>query len=265
MNEYNDLIKNNINIIIPNNVDITLNDFFTNIKDKDKKEYFTSLNNIKYNIFYDLKKYYFFIYCVNNANKKIIASNNLLFKTNKFNIWNIFIYKNMMWDLPFTLEDIIFIPEKYLNSCYQNNNYNTFIKTLIHERIHISQRENEILWNDFIIKDNKNWIKITSNSTLFKFLDTFDFGNLFNKIIVLNPDSYYKNFKYIYKLDNQYYYGLLILESNNILTKWVKININTFQIEKLNYNILNHEHPYEIYAYQLSDNINESVVNGNTF
>lgn len=251
---YNNLISNYINIIIPSNVDSILNNFFINIENKFQNYYFKDLSNIKCNIFENLDIYFFFINCVNNAHKNILFTNNNLFNILNNNIWKIYIYKNMMWELPFTMEDVIFMPEIFIKDCFINNNYKRLTKTLIHERIHICQRQNETIWENFIIKDDKNWIKITKESPIFDFLNKFDFNSFLNKIIIINPDTFYNKFKYIYIYNNEYYYGILFTENNIISVKWIKINLNTFEISKSS-NILNHEHPYEIYAYKFSDDI----------
>jgi hypothetical protein len=61
-----------------------------------------------------------------------------------------------MWNLPFTLEDIIFIPISYIKSSYSNNSYQNFTKTMFHERIHISQRLNINKWNNYIQNNIKD-------------------------------------------------------------------------------------------------------------
>lgn len=171
----------------------------------------------------------------------------------------------MMWNLPFTLNDIIFIPINYIKLSYNNNSYRNFTKTIIHERIHISQRNNINVWNNYIKNnDIDKWIMISTDNILFNFIKNYNYYQLFNNINIINPDSFYEDFIYLYKYNNELYYGLFILDNNQLLTslqesspgiKWLKIiNINNdFYFEKTNLDINNTEHPFEHYAYKLSD------------
>jgi hypothetical protein len=173
-----------------------------------------------------------------------------------------------MWDLPFTLEDVIFIPFQIIEQCKQkfnNNNFN-LIKTLIHEKIHVLQRGNVNAWINYIYIMDKNWIKYDDNTNLFKFLNSYDIDKLIEFMIVKNPDVIYNNFKYVYKYNNRLYYAILYLNKDNyIRTQWFLINeINnktydkqnvSFTLEKSEEFILPHEHPFEIYAYNIADKL----------
>jgi hypothetical protein len=264
INYLND--KNLLNIIFIKDVSDILNIFFSNINIDHRSFYYKSLDNINYNIFENYELYSFLINCINFSNNIINQKNNdtqrvtqstselLLYS----NVWKIFIYDNMMWNLPFTLSDIIFIPITYIKSCYNTNSYYKLTKTIIHERIHVSQRANILKWNNFIennITDNK-WIKITKDNNIFNFIKNYNFYKLFQNINVINPDTYYEDFYYLYKYNDELYYGLFILENNNPVIKWLKINNNNnnnFYFEKINLNLNNEEHPFEYYAYKLSD------------
>ena len=51
--------------------------------------------------------------------------------SNNTNVWKIFIYNKMMWELPFTLEDVIFLPLRVLeDSRIADSNYD-LIKTFL--------------------------------------------------------------------------------------------------------------------------------------
>jgi hypothetical protein len=250
----NEIISQNINIIILKDIKNVLNAYFKNIDIQYYKYYYNCLDNIKYDIFQDLDLYLFLINSINFANNIINNQDTILLY--KSNIWKIFIYDNMMWNLPFTLDDIIFIPIKYIKLSSINNNYYEFTKTIIHERIHVSQRINLNIWNNYIKENNDEWIKIENNDEIFKFIKNFNFYDLFNNINIINPDTSYDDFTYLYKYDNNLYYGLFVLIDSNPIIKWLKINTNTdnnFYFEKINLNINKTEHPFEYYAYKLSD------------
>ena len=249
---------NQLNIIIVENADLVLSDFFNNIDHKYHYLYYKSLNNIKYNIFQNEECYQFLINCIDCANNIINEQDaNLLLHSN---IWKIFIYNNIMWNYPFTLQDIIFIPIDYIVNCSESNSYSRFIKTIIHERIHVSQRLNIDLWNNFITHNN-NWIKITDSNKIFNFIKYFDFYSFLNHsyIPIINPDSFYKDFIYLFKHNNELFYGIFVIDINSINTHpkiiWFKIIIinNNFYFEKYDFNLNDTEHPFEYYAYKLSD------------
>ena len=156
----------------------------------------------------------------------------------------------MMFELPFTLENIIFIPYNYLYNCFENKLKNNFICTLIHEKIHICQRYNMNLWFSYIKILDDNWILIDKNNKLYNLIKLLN-SNLKFKIIK-NPDTNYDHY-YIYKKNNNLYYGVLILINNTINTKWFIIKNN--ELNEINYSVLEHEHPFEIFAYEISKKI----------
>jgi hypothetical protein len=256
-----------LNIIIVKDIYDILKNYLNNITIENQHYYCKSIYNIKYDIFNNNELYIFLINCINFANNIInnnINSKNILLHSH---IWKIFIYDNMMWNLPFTLSDIIFIPITYIKSSYNSNSYYLFTKTIVHERIHVSQRLNINIWHDYIKKNNsKNdeWVMITKNDNIFNFIKDYNFYELFNNIDIINPDSFYHDFLYLYKYNNDMYYGLFILDNNKPDIKWLKIinNNNNFYFEKVNHDFCNStqildkfpvEHPFEYYAYKLAD------------
>ena len=253
---------NILNIIIVKDVSNILNKYFNNIDLKNHHYYYDSLDNIKYDILQNSEFYTFFINCINFSNnifneQQYEIQEKLLLHSN---IWKVFIYDNMMWNLPFTLEDIIFVPISYIKLSYNTNSYREFTKTMVHERIHVSQRNNINKWHDYIKKNNiKNnngeWILISENDIIFNFIKNYNYYELFNNINVVNPDTYYDNFNYLYKYNNELYFGLFVLENKRPNIKWLKIinTNNNFYFEKVNLNINNTEHPFEHFAYKLSD------------
>ena len=80
-----------------------------------------------------------------------------------------------------------------------------------------------------------------------------------NLPIIINPDTFY-DFKYIYKKDNEYYYGVLIFKNNKINSCWFKINFLQNKLERINFKIKKEEHPYELYVYDLSEKIYEGLI-----
>ena len=150
-----------------------------------------------------------------------------------------------MFNLPFTLGNTIFFPLECINREETQN-----IKTVIHEIIHIMQRTNINFWNEYIISQN-NW-------TLHNFciLD-----NVLNNNYIVNPDSFYSG-TWLYK--NKYYCHC-ILQNNKIVNQWYIFENNNSEgvvsrrdgkFVPINENIYKYEHPFEEYAYVLSEKYN---------
>jgi hypothetical protein len=270
-NKYNipkiDFLKKLI-VVLPKNVNDILYKFLTNVELSKQHKYIGSVNIISYNIFDDIDSYNYLLDAVFYANKTINNSNISILSDNT-NIWKIFIYANMMWELPFTLEDIIFIPYKLLKDASINNNNYKLINTLIHEKIHVLQRYNINKWINYVYAKDKNWIYYDSNTSLYKFITSYDIDKLMSEMIVKNPDTIYKNFIYVYKYKNNLYYGILYLTNNDIIkTQWFlikKIVNNQYDKENISYSlekseefILPQEHPFETYAYKIADDLTKS-------
>jgi hypothetical protein len=237
-----------------------INNFLNNINQETKEEYFmnekipNNFNNfikninekeeefIKINIEYSIK-------CLNNLDIKLKNQNKEL----NYDLWKICVFDKMFFNLPFTLEDIIFIPIGYIKKSINNNNIinKNFSKTLIHEKIHLLQRYNQNIWNNYIIQNTK-WI-LTNK----EFITT---SCLLNNNIIHNPDTYYVENKFIYEDNKKYYYGNIIIINNKIDTLWYECIIINNQIKLYinnNYN-KKYEHPYEELAYILAEKLNNS-------
>lgn len=191
---------------------------------------------------------------LNNLNSNLINKNKNL---NEY-LWKICIYEKIFFELPFTLDDIIFIPYSYLNKCYDNNDHFNFTKTLIHERIHILQRFNINIWNNYI-KNNTKW-SIIFNKNLYKLNIKCSFLKDIQRIN--NPDTFYLDYLYIYNFNNNYYYAYLYLNNNKVITKWFiikKINIYEYDLypinEDINEDINKYDHPFEEMAYKITNKI----------
>jgi hypothetical protein len=215
----------------------------------------------------------FLVDCIDSAHLKIINTsdkNKLLFvgkeaKNNTIGwIWNISVCKNIFFNYPFTLGDIIYLPIQYIEKCLSSNTPKQLTETLIHEKLHVSQRQNEDIWEKYIEEKGPEWIKLTLKNEIFHLLNEFVVSNP-SKLIdiseyqfISNPDTWYDNFKYIYKnsMKNKLLYGHYVYNK-----KTKKIHKEYFLVDELNkqmirtVDLLEQEHPYEIYAYKISDEI----------
>ena len=266
--QINDI--DNINKYI-NNEKITINfeDSSINIlnnfmeKHKNLKEIYIN-NKFEINIDiieYDFEMYLFFIDCIEKSFDYILNYGSYIELFDNIIIWNFCIVKNIMFNFPFTLENIIYMPIEYIKENFINKDYNSLSRTLIHEKIHIGQRYNEEIWNNYINKKDKNWIKINKNDEKFIIIETNIKNNKINlantnEEFISNPDSFYENFKYIYKIDDFLYYGHYVYnyDINKIKIKYFELDINKKILKKTN-KTFDQEHPYETYAYIISEEI----------
>ncbi len=257
--------KLTIVLLNPGEVDYMFSDFLTNVNPSQQYKYVGQVDIKGINIFNDLDLYNILLDTVHWANK-IIMESKLPILSNNTNIWKIFIYDNVMWNLPFTMEDVIFLPFKLLDkSKIDNSNYD-LIKTMIHERIHVLQRSNVNAWIDYVYANDRNWIKINYDNSLYSFLDLYNIDKLMTEMVVRNPDTIYKDFKYIYKNNDNLFYGILYLGSERkIEIQWFLITEKKFKdydkesksytLEKWDRVISKYEHPFEMYAYKISEEL----------
>lgn len=222
------------------------------------------MNNYKVNIDiieYDFELYLFFVDCVEKAHDHILNSKYDLRLFENIEEFNFCIVQNIMFNFPFTLENIIYMPIKYIKENYINKDYASLSRTIIHEKIHIGQRYSEEIWSKFINQKDSNWIKIFKSDKKFNIIENNLKKNktsLINKNeeFISNPDTYYENFKYLYKIDNNLYYGHYIYNSDNknISIKYFELNDEKKILVKTNEKF-EQEHPYEKYAYGISEEI----------
>ncbi len=261
--------RQKLTIVLPTtgDIDSMFADFLSNVELSKQHKYVGKVVIDGINIFNDLQLYNILLDSTHLANK-IINESGLEILSNNTNVWKIFIYNNMMWDLPFTLEDVIFLPVKLLDNARTDNSIYSLVKTLIHEKIHVLQRTNVNAWVDYVYTKDRNWIKVNANTPLFNFLDSYDVDKLMNRMRVFNPDVTYLNFKYVYKVGTNLYYGVLYATEERVLkVQWFLIteykkddydkeNI-TFTLEPHEKNIMPQEHPFEEYAYLISDKLTD--------
>ena len=258
------LNERNLTVILENNSLELINIF---LKNNNKNIYLD--NNYKININieennFDLFK--FLIDCIEKAFNIILKSSEKYQELfDNIYLWNLSISENIFFNYPFTISNVIFIPIDYINICFNKNNIIEFIKTLIHEKLHIGQRYNEIIWEKYINEIDSKWTKINKQNELFNVIENNILNNS-NALIsnqfqfISNPDTYYDNFKYIYNYHNKMYYGHYVY---NKITKLINKKYFIINYDKIsnNYKILNtnkifnEEHPYEVYAYKISEEL----------
>lgn len=287
-NKYFKLLSDNkLNISFDNNSIQVINTFFSQINNMGNKNLYYESNDYSYQL--DLLEtdisnnfdiYIWFVECVEIANNIICSKLNKyieLFGKDKDN-WKISICKNIMFNFPFTLQDIIFFPISYIISEYgllnKLNKSNKSIKskkiinTLIHEKIHIAQRKNEKLWEKFIEQQDNRWKKILLNTLEFDIINFFTINKLIisniEYIFISNPDTTYADFKYIWignngvKYYSQYLYNT---KTKKIEKKFFQVDLINNKLILINTNInLDEEHPYEIYAYKIADELVNNIL-----
>lgn len=131
------------------------------------------------------------------------------FKIFKKNPWNILVsINNLEMNMPYTLGNSVIIPLKALkelNTTFIHGHINnSFLNTLIHEKIHVIQRNNQVIFDKFYI-------------TNYKFLDkklTEPLPENLHKMTMTNPDS--NNSIWIYQLENKRIIPLLTYSNNSV-------------------------------------------------
>lgn len=268
INQINEEYKTNLTTNISNiiiNFDelsvVVLNNFVSEHSDLKliylENNYMINLDLVEY----DFSIYLFFIDCVEKAHNLILNSEfEKLELFENINSWNFSIVQNVMFNLPFTLSNIIYIPVQYIKDNWIKKDYSSLIRTIIHEKIHIGQRTNKIIWSNYINNNDKNWIKINNSDEIFIILDNNikSNNNLINieEKFIVNPDTFYPDFKYLYKINDKLYYGHYVFNANNknIYIKYFELDFDNKKLLKTN-KIFNQEHPYETYAYLISEKI----------
>jgi len=167
--------------------------------------------------------------------------------------WKILISKNNLEGaMPFTIDNYVILPDKLINS--------VSIVTLLHEKIHILQRNNQ---NEF----NKLYKQLYPFLYLMK--DHNIIPNELDKINMTNPDS--NNTYWIYYIHNRLWLPLLVFDKNSnsfkehaypiIFNKKIIIDIyNPTNLKKLipyMDNRISLYHPNEIFACSVSFDIIE--------
>jgi len=225
---------------------------FTNTVETSFRKYYDKINGTKNINVYN--KYSLADSIHHNINNKILLymtenveiANNIINKKldKKFIIddftWKLCLTKeDFLFNNPFTLDDIIFIPYAYINKNIKNRE--DIIRTLVHEYLHISQRIKTEIWNNYIRDNLKNWVIVD-----YKIDD-----NIINDNYILNPDTYEYEKTFLYNYKNKLYYGRYEYNSRLEICWYEYVN-NKFI--RTNEYIHKYEHPYEEMAYVLSEN-----------
>ncbi len=247
----------NQNIIIKYIRDVTdiNNNYIYDVPNEHKKYY--NVYNYCLNITNEQKNK---IYnCVSNASEKLkLLPNELKNKNNEIsdNIWFIFINdRNVMFDLPYTLNKIIFLPI----SIVINYNETRLTEILIHERIHILQRYNLNNWFEYISNNLPKWNKLN-----YCYCNNYLNKIVYPNIVIKNPDIYDY---YCYNDGNNNYvaYFIINVNYNKPYLQWFKIknndddgnDSNNHELEKTIFSINDVEHPFEHYAYYFANKLNK--------
>ena len=242
-------------LILKNYLDNNI--YFVEIKDinnifkKDKiQEYLSLINDDIYNIRMNSDIYNTYeknILEFTNKEKKFLIKKikKIKKKINFSNQWNLIKTRNNLeYGRPFTLDNYIFIPENIIF----NNDIN---ETLLHEQLHIHQRNNQNKYNNLYEK-YLDWY-LDNNLIIPKYI---------SDNMIVNPDGtnnnwyfYYKNLKIIPFLiyENNYNIKYYILNNNKIVKEYTNSKeIDSFLKNK--YNISNnYYHPNEIIVTILTD------------
>ena len=225
---------------------------FTNTIEVPFRKYYEKINGTKNISVYN--KYSLVDSIHHNINNKLLLfmtenveiANNIINKKldKKFIIdnftWKVCLTKeDFLFNNPFTLDDIIFMPYAYINKNIKNRE--DIIRTLVHEYLHISQRIKTDIWNRYIGENLKNWIMLD-----YKIDD-----NIINDNYILNPDTYEYNKSFLLNKNNKLYYGRFEYH-DRLEIYWYEYINNKFI--RTNEKIYMYEHPYEEMAYKLSEN-----------
>ncbi len=172
--------------------------------------------------------------------------------------------ENLESGMPYTIDNYIILNESMLKEEYDNYQYienDNFINTLIHEKIHILQRNYQNQFDEFYLRNYR---------FLFKKIDIEILPVKIKKIYMTNPDS--NSSIWIYKYNNLKLYPILTKNGNYFKDISFKTNdLSYFDIKVLK-NSLNFDnhisfyHPNEIFACSfshslLNDNIEKSCLN----
>lgn len=209
----------------------------------------------------NFEMYLWLIDCIYRARVKILNSTKYIKLFENPSKWNISVCDNIMFNFPFTLSDIIYLPISYIKLCYYANDTTKFVNTLIHEKIHLGQRAKEQEWEKFINANSQNWIKIKSDNIMFDLINQLTNDEKINDgdyCFISNPDTFYSHFKYIYLDKNKYYYGQYMFnkKTHHIEKKFFQLDLEK-KIFEPSIKEFEEEHPYEVYAYKIADELNK--------
>lgn len=194
-------------------------------------------------------------------NKAVIRAKNILSNNGLQNIskgdWYIIMSKDgLEGNKQFTLGNFIVFNETFIERMYKTNNIKQFVIVLLHERLHIIQRNNQELFNTHY---RENYKFLNKNILLNKYPE-----KIMDKMVI-NPDN--NSTMWIYNINNQIVYPNF--ELDNVSYKEVgyvlkdDIIIRKFDLESFKHSLgyddrISFTHPNEIFAssisYKLYDN-----------
>lgn len=184
-----------------------------------------------------------------NVNKKLFWEFILKNASENYSRWNfILTSSDLEFGLPHTNSEFIFIPEKYIQECIDENNYEKLAKTCFHEKIHVLQRYAKT--NLFeLLSEKLGYIYYTNVYPLF-------IQKIKNLVHIDNPDTFGKGY-YIFKnkkTDDIYFFVLFYNKKKNTMQRKSFIYIKKKVIWQFSDfipfhgKISQYEHPYEVIA-----------------
>lgn len=162
--------------------------------------------------------------------------------------------KGLEMGMPYTLSNYIVINETTLAKLTRVDKIDqTFVNTLIHEKIHVIQRLNQAKFNRFYTK---------TFTFIGKKIQIEDVPLQYAKIFMSNPDSN-EDF-WLYRINNSLYYPILVKDGDYVksiaINSTHSLDLSKFK-SKLGYKShISFYHPNEIFACQVADMILEMKI-----
>lgn len=180
--------------------------------------------------------------------------------------WKIYKSKNYLENgMPFTIGNFIIIPEKFItngvnyyksNKDLQRNPFSPeLLETLIHEKLHIIQRNNQDSFNDYYLK---TW----------RFMSKGKVSDLVYPYYLMNPDGL--DLDWIYRDKNGITYSpILYVNGNRLESKLYNImnkgyeSLDMTNLREFLNQVHGWYHPNEIFSYIVSEKILYKIPLGN--
>jgi len=175
--------------------------------------------------------------------------------------WKIYAsYNNLEMNMPFTIDNSIIIPIRKLEQLavsHRHGHYdNSFINILIHEKIHVIQRDNQSKFDRFYLHYYKSFLGEKYNTSL---------PDTLHRRYMNNPDS--NNSIWLFRFNNKEYIPLLTYQDDSIKTiGYNKNNISdtidlNYMRKQLGYGSdISFYHPNEIFACDVAHHIMDNTI-----